>query len=263
MLPAARSAADLTQEAISMPHVPAVRCPALMAVLVLILFATPLAAQSGHNLEHRDHWKARYNDGTSAPERRFVVMRPGWHVFAGPSGLFWDPSSFASGAFAVSSTIFLFPEGDPDQSGSTRLDSPFGLFLAGTDLDGDTASYVSFELHKDRRFRIAEHSVGKTHDLVPWTPHDAVVALGAESSGPAQNVLAVDVREDRTMFYLNDARSPNYRETRLPRRRDRRTRGGRPQHPRDRGRYRSEPSRGIARAEIYLEKIHLAHGIPR
>ena len=90
-----------------MPHVPAVRCPALMAVLVLILFATPLAAQSGHNLERPDHWKARYDDGTSAPERRFVVMRPGWHVFAGPGGLFWDPGSFASGAFAVSSTIFL------------------------------------------------------------------------------------------------------------------------------------------------------------
>ena len=186
-----------------MPHVPAVRCPALIAVL--ILFATPLAAQSGHNLERPDHWKARYDDGTSAPERRFVVMRPGWHVFSGPGGLFWDPGSFASGAFGISSTIFLFPGGDPDQSGSTRLDSPFGLFLAGSDLDADGAHYVSFELRNDRHFRIAEHSGGKTRDLVPWTPHDAVVAMGAEASGPVKNVLAVDVRGDRAMFYLNDA----------------------------------------------------------
>ena len=187
-----------------MPHVPTVRSPALMAVLVLILFATPLAAQSGHNLERPNHWKARYDDGTSAPDRRFVVMRPGWHVFSGPGGLFWDPGSFASGAFGVSSTIFLFPEGDPDQSGSTRLDSSFGLFLAGSELDGDTAGYVSFELRNDRHFRIAEHSGGKTRDLVLWTEHDAVVTMGAESSGPVKNVLAVDVRGDRTVFYLND-----------------------------------------------------------
>ena len=188
-----------------MPHVPAVRCPALMAALVLIFFATPLAAQSGYNLERPDHWKARYDDGTSAPERRFVVMRAGWHVFSGPGGLFWDPGSFASGAFAVSSTIFLFPEGDPDQSGSTRLDSPLGLFLAGSDLEADRAHYVAFELRNDRPFRIAEHSGGKTRDLVPWTEHDALVTMGAEASGPVKNVLAVDVRGDRTVFYLNDA----------------------------------------------------------
>ena len=114
------------------------------------------------------------------------------------------PGSFASGAYGVSSTIFLFPEGDPDQSGSTRLDSPFGLFLAGSDLEADGANYLSFELRNDRHFRIAEHSGGKTRDLVPWTEHDAVVTMGAEASGPVKNVLAVDVRGDRTVFYLND-----------------------------------------------------------
>ena len=166
----------------------------------------PAPAQSGHDLERPGHWKARYDDGSAASDRRFVVMRPGWHVFAGPGGLFWDPGSFASGAYAVSSTIFLFPEGDPDQSGSIRLDSPFGLFLAGSDLSGDTAGYVSFELPNDRHFRIAEERGGKAHDLVPWTEHDAVVTVGAEDSGPVKNVLAVDVRGERTVFYLNEVR---------------------------------------------------------
>lgn len=173
--------------------------------LVAILFAAAMAAQSGHNLERPGHWKARYDNGTSASERRFVVMRPGWHVYAGPGGLFWDPGRFASGAYGVSSTIFLFPEGDPDQSGSTRLDSPFGLFLGGSDLDGDAAGYVAFELRNDRHFRIAEHSAGKTRDLVPWTEHDAVVTMGAAASGRVKNVLAVDVRGGRAVFYLNDA----------------------------------------------------------
>ena len=172
--------------------------------LVVILFATSAAAQSGQNLERPGHWKARYDDGAAVTERRFVVMRPGWHVFSGPGGLLWDPGSFASGTYGVSSTIFLFPKGDPDQSGSVRLDSPYGLFLAGRDLEADGANYVSFELRNDRHFRIAEHSGGERRDLVPWTPHDAVVAMGAEASGPVKNVLAVDVRGDRTVFSLND-----------------------------------------------------------
>jgi len=172
--------------------------------LLTTLFAVSGAAQSGHNLERPGHWRARYDDGTSGSERRFVVMRPGWHVFAGPGGLFWDPGSYASGAYAVSSTIFLFPEGDPEQSGSTRLDSPFGLFLGGADLEADGARYVAFELRNDGRFRIAEYTGGKTHDLVPWTAHDAVVTSGADTTGPVRNLLAVDVRGDRTVFYLND-----------------------------------------------------------
>ena len=178
--------------------------PAGTAAAALVLSAVLAPAQSGHNLERPAHWKARYDDGTAAPERRFVVMRPGWHVYAGPGGLFWDPGSYASGAFGVSSAIFLFPEGDPEQSGSTRLDSPFGLFLGGSGLEADAARYLAFELRNDGRFRIAEFTGGESQDLVPWTAHDAVVTSGAETTGPVENLLAVDVRGDRTVFYLND-----------------------------------------------------------
>ena len=113
-----------------------------MAILVSAALvagvATAAPAQSGRNLERPVHWQVRYDDGAGAAERRFVVMRPGWHVFAGPGGLLWDPGSFASGSFGVSGTIFLFPEVDPSQSGSTRLDSAYGLFLAGRDLNAET-----------------------------------------------------------------------------------------------------------------------------
>ena len=134
-----------------------------------------------------------------------MVMRPGWHVFAGPGGLFWDPGSFASGAYAVSSTIFLFPEGDPEQSGSTRLDSSFGLFVAGDGLEGAAPGYLTFEIRNDGQFRVAEHSGGKENDLVSWTRHDAVETLSADATGPLKNVLGVDVRGDRVVFYVNEA----------------------------------------------------------
>lgn len=206
---AVRTTAGLPRRTPPMPDLPSrTRSGIALSILALAatLFAAPVPAQSGHNLERPGHWKARYDDRTMASERRLVVMRPGWHIFAGPGGSFWDPGSFATGAYGVSSTIFLFPEGDPEQSGSTRLDSPFGLFLGGSDLGGDTAAYVSFELRNDRHFRVAEHRGGKTDDLVPWTEHDAVVTSGAGDSGPVRNVLAVDVRGDRAVFYLNEVR---------------------------------------------------------
>ena len=184
--------------------------------LTATLLGAPAAAQSGHNLERPAHWKARYDDGTGASERRFVVMRPGWHVFAGPGGLFWDPGSFASGNYAVSSTIFLFPEGDPEQSGSTRLDSSFGLFLAGGDVEGESPSYVAFEIRNDGQFRVATHSRGKENDLVSWTGHDAVATLAADASGPLKNMLGVDVRGERAVFYVNGVAVAELPAERLP-----------------------------------------------
>ncbi|MCE2558940.1 MAG: hypothetical protein J4F98_10100 [Acidobacteria bacterium] len=87
-------------------------CAAAVAIAAMAAPAT-MSAQSGHNLERPEHWKVRYDGSAEAAERHFVVMRPGWHVYAGPGGLLWDPGRFASGNYAVKSTIYLFPKVDP------------------------------------------------------------------------------------------------------------------------------------------------------
>ena len=112
-----------------MPHVPTAGGPALMAASSSSSSRPRWWRSPGNNLERPNHWKARYDDGTSAPDRRFVVMRPGWHVFSGPGGLFWDPGSFASGAFGVSRQDLPLSGGRP---GSIRLHP------------GSTAPSVSF-----------------------------------------------------------------------------------------------------------------------
>lgn len=176
---------------------------AVIASIVLVAGAAGLA-QSGRNLERPGHWTVRYDGGDGAAERRFVVMRPGWHIFAGRGVLLWDSGRFASGSYGVSSTVFLFPEGDPEQSGSSRLDSAYGLFLGGRDLDGETPAYLSFLVANDRRFRVVDHVGDDAADLVPWTAHEAIATLDETSRGPVENVLAVDVRNDAVMFYVND-----------------------------------------------------------
>ena len=169
------------------------------AILVMPL---ALSAQSGHNLERPEHWKVRYDGSDEAAERSFVVMRPGWHVYAGSGSLLWDPGRFASGNYAVKSTIYLFPEGDPERSGSTRVDTPFGLFLGGRGLEGDEPTYVSFQIDNAGRFRIAEHTGDGVEDLVPWTGDDALAVLADPATSPAENALEVDVRGEQTIFYI-------------------------------------------------------------
>lgn len=207
-----------------LPHVMPGRRPTRARELVTaaIVAATMAAAgaataQSGRNLERPGHWQVRYDDAAGAEDRRFVVMRPGWHVFAGRGGLLWDPGSFASGSYGISSTIYLFPEGDPTESGSTRLDSPYGVFLAGRDLEGEAPAYVSFQLRNDGRFRVARHAGARTEDLVPWTGHESVATLDeTAAAGPVENVLVVDVRDDTAVFYVNDARVAELPRVRLP-----------------------------------------------
>ena len=184
-----------------MRHLRRAWCAAAIAAATMAAPAI-VSAQSGHNLERPEHWKVRYDGSDEAGERNFVVMRPGWHVYAGPGGLLWDPGSFASGNYAVKSTIYLFPEGDPERSGSTRIDTPFGLFLGGRDLEGDEPTHVSFLIDNTGRFRIAEHTGDKTNTLVPWKAHDGVEVLDDPATSPAENVLEVDVRGEQTIFYI-------------------------------------------------------------
>lgn len=184
-----------------MRHLRRAWCAAAIAAAAMASPAT-VSAQSGHNLERPEHWKVRYDGSDEAAERNFVVMRPGWHVYAGPGGLFWDPGRYASGNYAVKSTIYLFPEGNPERSGSTRVDTPFGLFLGGLDLEGNEPTYVSFQIDNAGRFRIARHTGDEVQDVVPWAGNDAVAVLADPATSPAENVLEIDVRGGQTIFYI-------------------------------------------------------------
>ena len=184
-----------------MRHLRRAWCVAAIVAAILVM-PLALSAQSGHNLERPEHWKVRYDGSDEAAERNFVVMRPGWHVYAGSGGLLWDPGRYASGNYAVKSTIYLFPKGDPERSGSTRVDTPFGLFLGGRDLEGNEPTYVSFQIDNAGRFRIARHTGDEVQNLVPWTGSDAVAVLADPATSPAENVLEVDVRGGQTIFYI-------------------------------------------------------------
>ena len=172
----------------------------LIAGFVAVALATTAAvaqAQAGRNLERPTHWKVKSADATEEAERPFVVMRPGWHIFSGPGALLWQPASFASGDYSITSEVFLFP---PD------VGAPYGVFLGGRELEGESSAYLSFEIRNDRRFRVAQHTGMRVQELVPWTEHADIGSVEPTNGSPVENQLAVDVRDGVVAFYINEVR---------------------------------------------------------
>ncbi len=178
------------------------RAPTILVALTAVLStATPATpAQSGHNSERPPHWETRADGYAMAVERGFVVMRPGWHVHPGAAGLIWDPASFATGNYSITSTVFLFA---PSDDGANAVDTAYGVFFGGQDLDGQ-ASYASFQIRNDGRFRVAEHTPDGVRATVPWTEHAGIVRLAEPPEGTAKNVLAIDAKDEIVAFYVND-----------------------------------------------------------
>ncbi len=189
------------------------RATTTLVVLAAVLGNTIPAtlAQSGHNLERPPHWETRADDSDMAVERGFVVMRPGWHVHPGAAGLIWDPASFATGNYSITSTVFLF---SPSDEGAKAVDTPYGVFFGGQDLDGQ-ASYATFQIRNDGSFRIAEHTAGGVRATVPWTEHTGIVRLAEPPEGTAKNVLAVDAKDEMVAFYVNDEKVAEVARTKV------------------------------------------------
>jgi hypothetical protein len=169
--------------------------------LTLSLTAVPLVAQE---LERPSDWNVRY-DRPSNDSLYFVTMTPGWHITTGPSGIFYNPATTAEGEYRVSSEIYLFP-------GERR--EGFGIFIGGSELEGETQSYLYFLIRKDGRFIIKQRNGTGAPTITPWTEHPAIVQQAGEEN--AKNVLAVEVGSQKLDFYVNDQLVKSIPRTQLP-----------------------------------------------
>lgn len=129
------------------------------------------------------------------PDIFFTNMTPGWHLTSGPAGIYWHPASTAEGDYSISSNIFLFDPGQRNEA--------FGLFVGGSDLDGDGQQYLYFLIRKSGEFLVKLRNGEETEDVVGWTAHDAIAPWSAESN-PTANVLGIQTEGDMISFMVND-----------------------------------------------------------
>lgn len=161
--------------------------------IALAVLAPPLAAQEG---ERPAGWEVRFDRANANPaDLKFIVMEPGWHITTGPAAIFYDPSLSASGQYRVETEIFLF---DPGR----RQREAYGVFIGGSDLNGENQAYLYFLIRNDGSYLIKRRQGNDTPTIVPWTPHSAIVRYDG-SSETAKNTMAIDVRAERVVFSLN------------------------------------------------------------
>jgi hypothetical protein len=125
---------------------------------------------------------------------RFDQMPPGWHITTGPGALLYHPAERADGRYSLVGDFVVFPE---------TSDSGFGIFLGGSDLDTDSASWLSAQLRRDGAVRVIHRKGTSEHVLAPWSVHSVIKPH--TGSGVVTNRMRVGVTADTLRVFVNDS----------------------------------------------------------
>ena len=182
-------------------------------LIVILFFPAAALAQGGpdgtkpqgKNLAIPEGWMVRLDQPkedfilSSKPDSGdtyFVNMTPGWHITTGPRAIFYHKDNVAEGNFKLESTIYLF-----DTKGRNR--EAFGLFIGGSDLDGDNQEYIYFLLRNTGEFLVKKRMGTETETIQGWTATDAMVKFEGDPESSAKNNFQLSVAGDKVIFSLN------------------------------------------------------------
>ena len=164
----------------------------VLAALIALL-VVPLAAQVPAG------WKVRLDRSKSAqdPDDKsgvtFMAMGKGFHVAGGPAGVYWNPSSTATGNFIAKGTFTLLKP-----SNHTNY---YGVVFGGQGLEGADQRYTYFTVAQDGTFLIKQRTGETTRDIKGSTPNPAIKK--PDATGKSVNALEVRVSGDTVTYVIN------------------------------------------------------------
>ena len=157
----------------------------VLGVAVIGLGPLPAHAQS-----LPDGWRALADSG--APDAiRLEAMAPGWHLFPGPAAVLYEPERRVDGPFRVVFEAHVFH----DAPGG------YGIIFGAPALDNSRFEFFEILLDGEGRYRLGHRAGSEYHEVIPWTPHDAIAIPTAGQ--PANNRMVVEVSPDRLAVLVN------------------------------------------------------------
>jgi hypothetical protein len=122
--------------------------------------ATKETAKVAANLP--DGWKARLDDpSANADAVRVVADKASLTFTTGPAGFYYKPEMKAEKDYVVSAVFSqLKPTPEPQ---------PYGLFIAGADLDKAAPRYTAFLVRSDGKYQIVTYNGATPTVVVDWT----------------------------------------------------------------------------------------------
>ena len=177
-----------------------------LALAALALAASVAHAQASDADKHVtdggvtvDGWTGRLDPraagaGKTLSDVKFYPMSSGFHVTAGPPGIYWNPANTAEGMYTVSATFA--------QTKASTHPEAYGLFIAGQNLEASNQSYLYFVIRQDGKYLINHRADDSTvHKIVDWTANKSVRAMA--KNGKATNRLAIVVGPNALSFRVN------------------------------------------------------------
>lgn len=152
------------------------------------------AAADVHGDKHAEAKNDKHDDNRTGDTLLFAQMTPGFHITTGPGTIFWHPDSVAKGAFAIESSIFLFPTKGRDREG-------YGVFIGGKDLAGPNQRYVYFLIRNDARFLVKQRVGDNTITLKDWTILKEIKQVHGKDA--MQNDIKIVVDAQSVTFLVN------------------------------------------------------------
>ncbi len=150
------------------------------------------AAQAVGNV--LDSWKKKLDDPSAKPDSvSLSAERDAISITSGPAGIYYKSDMKAEKDYTVSATF--------SQLKATPQPVEYGLFVAGTNLDKDTAHYTALLVRADGKYRIVSVDGATQKAIVDWTTAAPMMEpKGAKTS----NTLTIRALQDGLHFLIND-----------------------------------------------------------
>ncbi len=175
--------------------------------LCTILAVVPSLAQNHHHMnQDKDMkvsgsgkipvgWELRFDHKNAKPDEiQFTMNGNDFHFISGPAAIYYNKKNMMSGNFK-SSAEFI-------QTKASKHPEAYGIFWAGTDLQGKSQHYYYFLVRQDGKYLIKTRDGDNTSLIVDWTANNAINAK--DKNGQTKNTLEVDVNKDKVNFIVNE-----------------------------------------------------------
>jgi hypothetical protein len=126
-------------------------------------------------------WQGRVDTGNkqglTINDSKFAPEGSGFHISTGAAGIYWNPANTAKGDYTVKATFK-----EPKQT--INHPHPYGVFIAGKNLDSDRPSYVYCVAYRDGTYIVRQFTDGQVSTIMKKTPHAAI----DKATGPEDDV---------------------------------------------------------------------------
>jgi len=164
-----------------------------LAVIVLLLTAAALSAQTPKGWRVRTDRSTSASDPDAAGSVKFVSSGAGFHATNPQAAVYWNPANTATGNYTLKGTFTLVKP-----SGHTNY---YGLIFGGSDLEGPKQNYMYFVVAQDGTWLIKRREGDDTKEVSQKTASDAVKK--PDASGKSVNALEVRVAANKIDYVVN------------------------------------------------------------